>query len=235
MPDEFDRPGGERHFSEREFAMILRRAMEMQQAAPRADAEKALSLTDIQQIAAEVGIDPRHVRAAAMEVSGGIDQRRFHLLGGPSSLEVAGTASREVTPAQWEDLVRVMRSTFGAVGKTGQLGSSLEWTQRNDGALALVSVMPRSGRTELSVSSHHGERMALYYVPAGVASVIVGVAAASLSTMTGAPVAGAAAIGGGAALTVLAATRTLVASFVRRRREGMQHLLDRLRDLIEAG
>jgi hypothetical protein len=240
MPDESagDGRGGDagRRYGEREFALILRRAMEMQQTVPRGDGERALSLADIQQIASEVGIDPRHVRAAAMEVAGGVVERRFHWFGGPSSMEMRETASREVAPERWEDLVRVMRSTFGDVGKTGQLGTSLEWSHHNgDVALELVSVTPRGGRTELAVSSHHAGMIGLIYLPGGLVSLFAALLAASVSVRFGVPVAGAAAIGGGVVLGVLTATRAFVGVFVRKRRERIRTLLDRLRELIEGG
>src|SRR6266566_2316594 len=61
MPDP---QGGARRFSEKEVGLILQRAAELQQHDPRGPAEGGLSLADIEQIAAEAGIDPRHVQAA---------------------------------------------------------------------------------------------------------------------------------------------------------------------------
>src|SRR3954451_16094835 len=80
-------PGSSRRYSDSETAEILRRAGEDAASNPE---HGALTLVEIEQIAAEVGIDRRSVRraAAAIERPGSSSRIAERLAGGPLRLEL---------------------------------------------------------------------------------------------------------------------------------------------------
>ena len=66
-----DTPKRERKFNDEEVALIIKRAAELQQTEQaQQDPGSALSLTEVEEIAREAGIDPKLIRRAAV----GLDQ-----------------------------------------------------------------------------------------------------------------------------------------------------------------
>src|SRR5262245_34647164 len=93
-------------YGDKEVHALLCRAIELQKsagqtamAAPGTGA--GLSLAEVAQIAAEVGIDIHHLQAAAAEMQrGGLPGRRVHLFGGPTTIEVERVVEGEVSAEQ---------------------------------------------------------------------------------------------------------------------------------------
>ncbi len=148
-----------RLFSEKDVSRVLKRATELQEAeGPAAGAADVagLSLEDLQQIAAEVGIDPHHLAAAVAE----LDQEdgtadRFHWLGAPTSLELDRVFEGEVSEDQWEKMVEEIRESFGLVGSTGHVGRSYEWTHESSEQQAHVRVTSSGGQTRVHLAARY--------------------------------------------------------------------------------
>jgi hypothetical protein len=64
-----ENPGEKRLYTEKEVSKLLRRAAELQDAATDAIPRPGLTRAQVEQIAAEVGIDARFVREAVAEAS----------------------------------------------------------------------------------------------------------------------------------------------------------------------
>ena len=61
-----DVPGGNRKFNDEEVALIIKRAAELQQTEQvEQEPSSALSLSEVEEIAKEAGIDPALIRRAA--------------------------------------------------------------------------------------------------------------------------------------------------------------------------
>ena len=151
---------GERTFSEREVAQIIERAVDRQAEAYREVAETGLTLEEIERVGRDVGIDPRHLRAAAAEVAagaaggGGLSQTNTHVvverwLDGPLSLTA------------WEEMVGTLRERFGLNagyghspgGVVSQVGNTYEWSHTSTvGVQTRVAVSARGERTRLRLS-----------------------------------------------------------------------------------
>lgn len=153
---------GDRTFSEREVAQIIERAVERQSDAYRDVPEAGLTMEEIERVGRDVGIDPRHLRAAAAEVAaggaggGGRSQTNTHVvverwLEGPLSLTA------------WEETVGMLQDRFGldagylsgrsAAGSVSQVGNTYEWTHTSGlGVQTRVTVSARGNRTRLRLS-----------------------------------------------------------------------------------
>lgn len=90
-------PETERRYSDKELALILKLAAERQAFSSELD-DRGLTLTEIQQIAAEAGIDPQHVAEAAAVLEAQHGQRRLSLLGAPTRFVFDRTVAGEATP-----------------------------------------------------------------------------------------------------------------------------------------
>ena len=121
-------------FSEDEARRILARASERQEAAERArlGSGQGVSLTELKEIAGEVGIDASHVHAAAGELvlldDAELPEVKFGL---PTELSEVRMLPGTVSDRQWEQMVGVFREAFGVAGSTTQFGDVREWMSSN--------------------------------------------------------------------------------------------------------
>lgn len=156
MPDNSKR---ERRFNEEEVALIIKRAAELQQTEHvEQEPGRALSLTDVEQIAREAGIDPKLIRRAAM----GLDQpsttiRPSPWLGAPTRIVFERVVDGEIPIEEFEPLIAEVRRTFGDNGVPSVLGRSLAWSssgtarRKAQGRNLDVSVVVRGGVTTIRV------------------------------------------------------------------------------------
>lgn len=137
----------ERRFNEEETAFILERAAQTESDA----GDAGMSLTDtrhaaptggmtiaqLQEIAAEVGLSSQAVAAAARAVERGdlVPTRQMTYAGLPIGVTRTIHLARNVTDSEWERLVVALRETFQARGRTGQEGTLRHWTNGNLQAL----------------------------------------------------------------------------------------------------
>ena len=99
---------------------MLKRATELQGAQGPAGGTSGLSLDELEQIAAEAGIDPNYVKAAALELEEGRTDTSYPVWGGPTSIDLERIVEGEMTEAKWEEAVGEIRlsSTHPHVPKT---------------------------------------------------------------------------------------------------------------------
>jgi hypothetical protein len=157
MPDPTAR---ERTFNEEEVALIIKRAAELQQTqAVESEPTNALSLSEVEQIAREAGIDPKLIRQAAHGLDRPADSARpSPWLGAPTRLIFERVIDGEIPVDDFEPLVNEIRRTLGDNGIPSVLGRTLAWTstygggrRRQYGRMINVSVSSRSGVTTVRV------------------------------------------------------------------------------------
>lgn len=147
-----------RIYTEREIAALLARAAERQQAAPEDHAASGLSLNEIARVAAEAGLDPAHLRAAAAELDAGMLGRAA----APGAVVLERWIDAPLTDAAWEEAVAALRVRFGAsvpngftapVPETARVGAAHEWTHSSMGGITTtVTVSPRGERTRVRLT-----------------------------------------------------------------------------------
>lgn len=221
VPDPADR-----RYADAETAAILKRAAELQ---GTAEPPTSPTLTDLQQIADEAGIEPRYVRQAAAELASA--PRGGGTAGAPDALALQRVVAGEVPASAFDALVEAIRDATGMAGQTTVMGRGFTWTSGVAGHPAppralTLAVTAVQGRTVIRADESLAQ-VASAYLGTGVASALIGgfgmVAAAS-----GDPSAGViAAAVAWAAGSLLAAGR-LQGRAADRRRQELAELLDRI-------
>jgi hypothetical protein len=152
-------PNDERRYSDEEFALILRTASEVTAGPDPAPAREGLTLSEIQEIAADVGIDPGRVSKAAVLLPAHGDAATLRLLGGPPRLRLEHTVPGVVPPERLGRIIDVVRRALDTQGETREVFGALEWKGSTAVTAAAVSVTPREGETVLQASVNRIEGM----------------------------------------------------------------------------
>jgi len=122
----------ERHYDEQEIAEILERATSGDPISGSAPAASGLTLSELQDIGAEVGIAPARIAGAAQAMARrdvSAPQKTF--LGAPSSVSRTVMIDRALTDDEWTRLVVDLRQTFDAQGHVTSVGALRSWTNGN--------------------------------------------------------------------------------------------------------
>ena len=181
--------GGER-FDEEQADQILAKATELQETNPTVG--ETFSLGGLQQAAAEVGLPPERVEAAAIQldlpdgtpVRGGI-------LGTSATLEVERFVAGDVTEAVRADLLEEIRVCLGEIGDINDtLGTALSWSSPRHGGdrKAQILVSPKEDKTRIHIIDKEGSPSAIVMAPITLGSLIlIGVTGAILHEGFGVP------------------------------------------------
>ncbi|MCH8273972.1 MAG: hypothetical protein IH851_04210 [Armatimonadetes bacterium] len=170
----------ERRYTEKEVSAILRRALDQQHAdnelQQAEDALDGVTLDKLVGIAAEVGIPPEDVRAAAKCVDqSGLSPGAFHIWGCPANFDVERLLEGEVSEEQWGDVVDEIRKSLGAAGgEADRVGNSFEWKRGTDVTKTHVSFAPRSGRTKARLAMQITDLIFVTYFSALICSLFLG-------------------------------------------------------------
>jgi len=147
-----------RRFNEKEVALIIKRASELQQSEATPESNTGMSLAELEQVAREAGLDPELVRRAAVDLDTRVtDQPPNKFLGAPSVLRLERTIDGEVPAEEYEPMVLEMQRLLGGASTASTLGRTLQFslTGRNQGHATgrevQVTITPRNGRTTIRV------------------------------------------------------------------------------------
>lgn len=230
-----------RLYDEKEVTRLLKRATELQREEPvRAAGGGGLSLDELADIAAEAGIDPRHLRRAAMEmdIGGGEATLGSRLAGEATTLSQEAVLPGELPDWGFERLVIVAQRVSREHGQPSLLGRSLTWkaeTASKSRSLQVV-VSVRRGETHIRVEERLQQLAGQVF---GVSMAAVG---GSVGMAVGIPVAievlgsGLLAFGfpvGAVALSYIAG-REIYRKLVRRRRGVVAELTGQLAQEVVA-
>jgi len=231
-----------RRYGDEEVGLILKRAAELQRQEPTLAAEGGgLSLGELEEIAAEAGIDPRYLRRAAEEVDTaavplpgeGVDR----LIGAPLILHFERSLAGELPEGGFESLLPEIQDAAEGYGQPSLLGHTLTWQSKspNNERTLQVTVTSRDGRTRIRIEERSSELAARLFggIIGGVGGglglgvgmgVGIGVLQSALFSVAW-PV--------GVITGSFVIARTFYRSAVRRRQRVLRHLLDRLTETIE--
>ena len=124
----------ERRYGEEEVAEILRRATETLEAPVSAwNRAEGLTLSEIQEIGSEVGIEPARIEHAARSLQplgeSGAEETRW--LGARRSVSRVVPLERDLSDDEWTRLVVLLRETFDARGTVETVGRLRTWYNGN--------------------------------------------------------------------------------------------------------
>lgn len=152
-----------RRFNEKEVAQIIKRASELQQEEAPTDSANGMSLTELEQVAREAGLDPALVRRAATDLDTRItDQSPSRFIGAPTRLTLERTIPGEIPTDEYETLVLEMNRVLGLVGSASTHGRTLQRTaqgvdrRRVSSRMVQITITPRHGRTTIRIEEPLG-------------------------------------------------------------------------------
>jgi hypothetical protein len=167
-----------RRYSEEEVEAILARAAERSARLPRGRShDDGLTLDELQEIGAEVGIPPAVVADAARSLArrSGVERT----LGLPMAVGHVVPLRRPPSDEEWERLVADLRETFRARGKIQVQGGLREWSNGNLHALVeptadgwRLRMGTRKGNAAASLVS--GSFLLLFAVIVGLVGLLLG-------------------------------------------------------------
>lgn len=223
---------GPRRYGDEEISRILKRATEIQIADPSLSSPSGMTLQELEDIAAEAGIDPKHLRRAAMEVELPSPQPSFlaKLVGGRLELELQTLVPGELNAEGFERVLSVIQQVARHHGQGMLLGHTLTWQgeSANGQRSLLVVVSARDGETQVRVEEKlQGFAGALFGgMVGGAGGAFVGLGVGLGSTLGSAVLAAALPVGM-VGLTYMAA-RSIYRNRLDARRKFLTDLLDRI-------
>ncbi len=230
-------PSGSRRYSEKEVGLILRRATELQRAEPYAEDPTGLTLAELQEVAGEVGIDPRYLQRAAAELdTAGSSDLWTSLAGSPLGFVIERTIPGEFPEDRFEALVPLMQAATVGQGNASAVGKTLTWSSRSDTNTSSQQVLitSRGGETLVRIE----ERLSGF--AGGVFGGMLGGVGGGVGLGVGGALGG---VLGSVALAVAfpvviigasyGAARAIFSAHYRKRKRHMEELMSRLVELIE--
>lgn len=222
--------GGDRRFTEREFAVILRKATELQDTGEgTAERTTGLTLREIQQIAAEAGIDPDLVARAADAVSRGAGEGEGRRFWGPSgTFQLTASVDRQLSTDDLSRLMEVVRYEVRQPGSVQEVLGSVGWKSDGKDNAMEVRITPRDGRTRIELLADQTANKAMSYILAGTGGFMTSII--TLSTLdAGKPVVLGVSFLLAPLLGALVA-RPFWTSWARRQRERLSRLVGMLKE-----
>ena len=228
-----------RLYDEDEVGKILDRATAIQRQEPvRASGRSGLSLAELEEIALETGIDPKHLRRAALELDTGeiTSNLGTRLAGERTTLALESTVPGELPEDAFERIVFVIQRVAKEHGQPSLLGRTLTWRAEtaNKTRTIQVTVSARRGETHIRVEER------LHQFAAGLFGGVMGGVGGGVGLGVGLPVGlevlGSALFATAFPLGIIAlsyvASREIYKIFVRRRREALAELLAQITEAV---
>lgn len=121
----------DRRYREDEVREIFKLATTERVAKPAAPSSEGLTLSEIQSIGREVGVDSDVIERAAAALDATALEHKRTMLGAPIEVGRIIPLERAMTDHEWEQTVALLRSTFRAGGKLSGHGTLREWRNGN--------------------------------------------------------------------------------------------------------
>lgn len=166
--------GPKRHYSDKEVALILRRAVELQDRPSGTQADEGLSLETIRDIAREIGLEPALIDQAAASL---VEQRfgaAARLLGGPVTLRLEDTYAKILTGEEQLELLGLVRRVLNHHGKVNDVLGAVEWKSTGAFNQVGVTVSPSGDGTTVQVIGDRSETVAIVGILSLFASLGIG-------------------------------------------------------------
>jgi hypothetical protein len=230
-----------RRYSEKEVAILLRRATEIQQTDPSSPDSGGLTLAELEDIAAEAGIDVGYLRSAAAELESLGPPSKESMLqevlaGAPFTIRLEKRIPGQVPESRLEELVPIIEMATDGHGQASAIGSTLTWSSTTSGNTSSQQVLVQSGRGETLVRIEDrvgGLAGALYGgIVGGGSGVGIG-AGGAVAGVIGLPAFLIVAIPAGIIGSSYMVARAIFTAQVRRRRARMEELMDQIAMRVE--
>lgn len=188
-------------YNSKEISAILKKAAE-HSSADTADTSLGLSIEELEQVASEVGIDPKHIKRAAGEVDADSKKGATNFWGGPFTYQKQILVEREITTDQWEEMLISIQNFFQAKGQVSSRTSVNEWSSPwGSTNSARVTTFKQNGKTKINVNWHGPLTPIPFYIPVPLMAIVSLFFASDFLTLSAVP---------GMAFTILATGLTFI-------------------------
>jgi hypothetical protein len=219
-----------RVYGDKEIARILERATELQSSEASVSPSGGMTLAELEEVAAEAGIDVQLVRRAALEVEAGVGEASVweRLLGERVSVTREILLPGELQEKDLEQMLAVIQSAVRDHGQPSLVGRTLTWQggAPDNSRRVRVVVSSRDGQTEIRVEEGFGQ------LAGGLFGGIVGGVGIGFGVGAGLPlglvVLQSAAVALAAPLAIFGLTYLGVRDLYRKIVRGQREILDRL-------
>jgi len=213
-------------YSEAEFALILRKAAELENiGAPTGPAPDGLTLAEMQAAAAEAGIDPALVERAARLLPASVSASPFErLLGGPVRHEGEIRVPVALDEADAARLLSAVQLIAGQPGTGHSSAIGMVWHASDKAEPLSVTAQPEGEGTSVAVRLDRRDTMASIQAVAAVGLVGATTAGFVVASQAGLELGAAAALTGMGG--VLALARLYWTSSTKRARERISGMMD---------
>jgi len=232
-----------RTYTEEEIKALLERTAQLQSESKETKAKSStgLTLTELESIAEESGLDPSLLQRAALEMSVDPAKTGFEVRTS-THVNAQRLVSGELSDEEWEEIVFELREVYDAsmemtdMGSYGQgtatkVGRNFEWRHISlSGISTRISILPHKGGTKINLTQRVGlaSSMVEAWVYASILAFLTG-------TVTGA-LAGALPVAIAAVMATLAMAVPLILSADKRWRKKKLNKLnvvaDRIGDIV---
>jgi hypothetical protein len=220
-------PTPDPRYTDEQMALILKRAAESQSVGE----EQVHTLAEIQQIAQQVGIEPRLIAAAAA----GLPTRRQGrandgiLFGAPSSYRLTRRLPGSPVAARRAELIATIRDHMAQVGSVSEFDDRIEWYAGPADNKSAVTIEPSESETVIRVDMRqHGPKVGLYLL-AGTVTLVATVVGTIASPVVGM------AIGAGTLVSTFTGARTWWGRIAARRERRVGALMEALTNEVQNG
>ncbi len=180
-------PAEKRRYSDKELALIIKRAAELEGRVGAEVPGGVHSLAEIQQIAEEAGLDPELILQAAASLESSALSRKSLILGAPTEFRFQRTIDAEIDESDLGELISTIRQIMGHEGEVSSVLGVAEWkhyTQSEfERALSRssprdhVEISPRPGETKIRVTSRYATQAGFVFGAGAAAAGLVSVLA----------------------------------------------------------
>lgn len=227
-----------RRYSEEEFALILRKASEIQDAPGDGTGRsggQGFTLEEIRSIAAEAGIDPQNVsRAAALLGSKEWEERKglaAAIFGGSGAYHLDVEVPGRLTADEYGRILELIRRTMEHQGEASEVLGGVEWKTVGQFSTVNVNLSPRGETTSIQiVGDRGGAGVITFTLPIAGAAILMGALGGTLQPDTAVGIVG---LVGGILGSGFLLARTLWISQGKKFHERLTHLMDMLSGAVE--
>lgn len=170
-------PGQEKHYNEKQVAAIIKRASELQNASADASSSLAnwrgLTVSEIEQVASELGIQSNYIMEALNEFEHNEDRTVVPWLSGAHhSQEMERFIPGELTETVWEEIIAEVHAIYDKAGAADKQGARYEWVWREGKNSLLMRAVPLQGKFRLQTVAHYGNTVEETWIVAGVITLL---------------------------------------------------------------
>jgi hypothetical protein len=181
--------GSDRRYTEREFNLILRTAIELDTARaethgrppPPVPSAEGLTLSEIQSIAREVGVDPARILEAADALDAKAWSLPARIFGGPAMVTLKGRFPRQLSTEQMGRLLEVARDTFRTQGEAHEVLGGVEWRTATRFSPISLRISPEAGETRLEIEvDRRSSAFLIHWIPFALSIMGAGITVGSM-------------------------------------------------------